>query len=125
MLYFIGLGLGDGRDISIRGLEVVKKCAFVYLESYTSILMITREELQEFYGREVIEMDREAVESGCEKMLHDALTKDVAFLVVGDAFRYGISFESFTIRSLLAYHHLSCPHFPPIFLPSSSLLSLC
>jgi diphthine methyl ester synthase len=31
MLYFIGLGLGDAKDITVKGLEVVKKCSRVYL----------------------------------------------------------------------------------------------
>ena len=31
MLYFIGLGLGDAKDITVRGLELVKSCDRVYL----------------------------------------------------------------------------------------------
>ena len=38
MLYFVGLGLGDAKDITVKGLEIVKKCERVYLEAYTSIL---------------------------------------------------------------------------------------
>ena len=38
MLYIIGLGLGDEKDITLRGLEAVKKCDKVYLEAYTSLL---------------------------------------------------------------------------------------
>lgn len=38
MLYIIGLGLGDERDITLRGLEAVKKCDKVYIEAYTSLL---------------------------------------------------------------------------------------
>lgn len=38
MLYFIGLGLGNEKDITINGLEAVKKSKKVFLESYTSIL---------------------------------------------------------------------------------------
>jgi diphthine synthase len=38
MLFIIGLGLGDCKDITVRGLEIIKKCDRVYLESYTSIL---------------------------------------------------------------------------------------
>jgi hypothetical protein len=37
-LYVIGLGLGDERDITVRGLELVKQCTGVYLEYYTSVL---------------------------------------------------------------------------------------
>lgn len=37
MLYLIGLGLGGIKDISLKGLECVKKSDRVFLESYTSI----------------------------------------------------------------------------------------
>ena len=53
MLYFIGLGLGDAKDITVRGLEIVKRCEKVFLEHYTSILTVGQEELEKFYGREV------------------------------------------------------------------------
>ena len=45
MLYIIGLGLYDERDITVRGLEAVKKCTRVYLEAYTSILLVDKERL--------------------------------------------------------------------------------
>ena len=64
MLYFIGLGLGDAKDITVKGLEIVKGCDRVYLEAYTSILTVGLKELEAFYGREVILADRELVESG-------------------------------------------------------------
>lgn len=38
MLYIIGLGLGDEKDITLRGLEAVKKSQKVYMEAYTSLL---------------------------------------------------------------------------------------
>ena len=61
MLYLVGLGLGDAKDITVKGLEVVKACERVYLESYTSILTCGKEELEKFYGREVILADRDMV----------------------------------------------------------------
>ena len=45
MLYLVGLGLGDARDITARGLEIVKRASRVYLEAYTSILTVGKEEL--------------------------------------------------------------------------------
>jgi diphthine synthase len=45
MLYIIGLGLADERDISTRGLEVVRKADRVYLEAYTAVLLVEKEEL--------------------------------------------------------------------------------
>lgn len=38
MFYIIGLGLGDPKDVTVKGLEIIKSCERVYLESYTSIL---------------------------------------------------------------------------------------
>ncbi len=55
----IGLGLNDEKDITVKGLEVIKKSKKVYLESYTSILSIDHKKLEEFYGKEVQIMYRE------------------------------------------------------------------
>jgi len=86
MLYLVGLGLGDAKDITVKGLEIVKKCEFVYLEAYTSILTCGQEQLEELYGRTVILADRDLVEQGSEAILEQAISSDVAFLVVGDPF---------------------------------------
>lgn len=102
MLYLVGLGLGDVRDISVKGLEIVKSADRVYLESYTSILIeagggggdnnkelaedSALKDLETFYGRNVILADRNLVESGSDEILENADKVDVAFLVVGDPF---------------------------------------
>ncbi|KAA8914526.1 tetrapyrrole methylase [Sphaerosporella brunnea] len=86
VLYFIGLGLSNEKDITVAGLEVVKRASRVYLEAYTSILMISKEALEEFYGRPVLLADRELVESSADEILSGAASSDVAFLVVGDPF---------------------------------------
>ncbi|KAK9835180.1 hypothetical protein WJX81_004039 [Elliptochloris bilobata] len=86
VLYVIGLGLYDEKDITIRGLEAVKQCSRVYLEAYTSVLMVPKERLESFYGKEVVVADREMVESEADRILDAADSVDVAFLVVGDPF---------------------------------------
>jgi len=86
MLYLVGLGLGDETDITVKGLEIVRKCQRVYLEHYTSILTVGKEALEKFYGREVILADRDLVEQGADEILLSAKDSDVAFLVVGDPF---------------------------------------
>lgn len=43
MLYLVGLGLSDETDITVKGLEVVKTASRVYLEAYTSILLVDKE----------------------------------------------------------------------------------
>ena len=45
MLYLVGLGLADETDISLKGLDIVKKASRVYLEAYTSILLVEKEKL--------------------------------------------------------------------------------
>lgn len=45
MLYFIGLGLGNEKDITLRGLEAVKSCEKIFLENYTSVLCVGKEKL--------------------------------------------------------------------------------
>ncbi|XP_008958823.1 diphthine methyl ester synthase isoform X3 [Pan paniscus] len=86
MLYLIGLGLGDAKDITVKGLEVVRRCSRVYLEAYTSVLTVGKEALEEFYGRKLVVADREEVEQEADNILKDADISDVAFLVVGDPF---------------------------------------
>ncbi|KAH7883253.1 Diphthine synthase [Phlebopus sp. FC_14] len=86
MLYIIGLGLCDEKDITIRGLEAVKSSTRVYLEAYTSILMVQKERLEAFYEKELIVADRDMVETQSDEILRDTDKEDVSLLVVGDPF---------------------------------------
>ena len=45
MLHIIGLGLADEKDISVKGLEIVRKAERVYLEAYTAILLVEKDQL--------------------------------------------------------------------------------
>ena len=84
-LYFIGLGLNNEKDITLKGLETIKKCDFVYLENYTSILQCSIKDLEKQYNKKIILANRELVEKKAEQtILKDAKDKDVAFLVIGD-----------------------------------------
>ncbi|KAH7017605.1 tetrapyrrole methylase [Ilyonectria destructans] len=86
MLYLVGLGLSDETDITVKGLEVAKNASRVYLEAYTSILLVNQSVLEAYYGRSIIVADREMVESNSDEILRNAQNEDVAFLVVGDPF---------------------------------------
>lgn len=91
MLYIIGLGLGDEKDITLKGLEAVRRCDKVYIEAYTSLLSFGissdgLSKLEELYGRPVTLADREMVEERADVVLSEAHRSDVAFLVVGDPF---------------------------------------
>src|SRR3989338_891104 len=83
-LYFIGLGLNNEKDISINGLEAVKKCDVVYLENYTSVLNCKKEDLEKFYNKKIILARRNLVEDDENEIIENAKAKNVAFLVAGD-----------------------------------------
>jgi len=85
-LHFIGLGLGDEKDISLRGLEILKNCEFVYLESYTSILQSHVSHLEKLYGKKIVLADRDMIENKADFILDKAKNADAALLVVGDPF---------------------------------------
>ena len=84
MLYIVGLGLGDHRDVTVRGLEAIKSCDTVFLEHYTSILCVDVPTLEEFYGKPIVVADRHMVESEAEGIISPAKESNVALLVVGD-----------------------------------------
>lgn len=84
VLYLIGLGLGDEKDVTVRGLECIKRCSALFLEYYTSILGIDKEKLEQYYGVPVVLADRNMVETEAESIYTRALTEEIGFLVVGD-----------------------------------------
>lgn len=58
MLYLVGLGLADETDITVKGLEAVKKAERVYLEAYTSILLVEKEKLVSVYEHAIYSFQR-------------------------------------------------------------------
>ncbi|MDY0386884.1 MAG: diphthine synthase [Methanolobus sp.] len=85
MLTFIGLGLFDKNDISLKGLEAIKNADMVFAEFYTSRLMgSTIEELEALYGKPVHVLSREDVEIS-PNWLAEAQQKNVVFLTGGDS----------------------------------------
>src|SRR3989344_7106762 len=85
-LYLVGLGLSDEKDITLRGLEAVKKCSKVYLENYTSLLQCSKEVLEKLTGKKIILADRTQTENQSDEIIAEATKTDVALLVVGDPF---------------------------------------
>ncbi|GAA96956.1 uncharacterized protein L969DRAFT_105526 [Mixia osmundae IAM 14324] len=86
MLFLIGLGLADEKDITVKGLEAIRGSKRVYLEAYTSILGVDQAKLEAFYGKPLILADRDMVETESDAILDGADKDDVSFLVVGDPF---------------------------------------
>lgn len=89
MLYLISLGLAGANDISIKGLEALRQCDMVYVDTYTSVLPYSLEDLQNIIGKKVDirTAGRELAEQAAElTILSSAKEHHVAFLVLGDVF---------------------------------------
>lgn len=85
MLTFVGLGLYDHRDVSVKGLDCIRNADRVYLEQYTSRLMgATVAGMAAYYGKEVHLLTREEVESHPHDLLSHAVGEDVVILAAGD-----------------------------------------
>ena len=85
MLMFVGLGLYDLGDISLKGLECVRNADTVYLEAYTSRLMGTDvAEMEAFFEKEIRVLSREDVEQNPHDIIERAARGRVAFLTGGD-----------------------------------------
>jgi diphthine synthase len=85
-LKFIGLGLFDEKDMSLRALEEARGCGAVFAEHYTAVQAgASPQRLEALLGRMVTILKREQVESG-DVLLEAARRSDACLLVVGDPF---------------------------------------
>ncbi len=84
MLYIIGIGLNDEKDITVKGLEAVKKSSEVYIETYTSKLQVPFETLEKFYGKKLIKAGRTLIEKDADRILEKAENEMISLLVIGD-----------------------------------------
>lgn len=92
MLYLIGLGLGK-KSVTVEGFEIIKKCKKVYLENYTSVIEPTLEELESFFGRKLVVVERDFVENKIESIFENARKEDIAFLIKGDNYSASTHFD--------------------------------
>ena len=85
-LVFVGLGLYNEKDISIRGLEEIKEADAVFAEFYTSIMPgFSIRKLEEMAGKAVNIVTRRVLEEEEGKLIFEAAKKGkVVFLVPGD-----------------------------------------
>jgi diphthine synthase len=85
-LVFVGLGLYDEKDLSLRGLEELKEAGTVFAEFYTSLMPgLSIQRLEEMIGKKVNVVSRRVLEEEDGKQLFDAAKKGKAvFLVQGD-----------------------------------------
>lgn len=83
-LSFIGLGLHDETDMSLKALEEAKGCDLLYAEFYTSAHMGMRtERIERLAGKKVEVLKREDVEES-DLLIEKSRAHNVGFLVPGD-----------------------------------------
>ena len=83
-LVFVGLGLFDENDISLKGLRELEKSDVVYAEFYTSKLLDSAiPNLEKKIGKPITVLNRNEVENATN-ILNAAETKHVVLLVCGD-----------------------------------------
>ncbi|MAG77834.1 diphthine synthase [archaeon] len=85
MLNIIGIGLNDEKDITVKGLELVKESDYIYLENYTSKLQVPITNLEKLYNKKIILVEREFVEDGKE-IIEKSKSQNVSLLIIGDPF---------------------------------------
>ena len=85
MLWFVGLGLWDLEDVSLRGRRAIGEADSVFLEGYTSRLGgATVAAMEAAWGRPVRVLSRDDVESRPDEVLEAARAGMAVFLVPGD-----------------------------------------
>ena len=84
MLYIIGLGLEPNcKDLTIKGLEALKKSDIIYFEGYTANINYNFSYLKKMCGKDVVPLSREDVEVK-NLPVEEAEKKVISFLVPGD-----------------------------------------
>lgn len=122
-LLFIGLGLFDERDMSLRALDEARACDVAFAEFYTSALRgTTLEKLAAQIGKPVHALRREDVETG-DVLIREAATKRVAFLVAGDPMM-ATTHMDLRLRAAAAGIRTRIVHGPSILTAAIGLLGL-
>ncbi|UCD95962.1 MAG: diphthine synthase [Candidatus Bathyarchaeota archaeon] len=85
-LVFIGLGLHDEQDISLRGLSDAQEAEAVFIELYTSLMTgLQIDKLGQLIGRKIQLVNRKTLEDeNGAPILHAAKRGKTVFLVPGD-----------------------------------------
>ncbi|MEM7819891.1 MAG: diphthine synthase [Candidatus Aenigmatarchaeota archaeon] len=82
MLYLVGLGLCDERDLTIRAIDTIKNCDQVFCEFYTNKWLGNINKLEKITKKKIKILERKEVES--EFLINEAKEKNIALLVPGD-----------------------------------------
>ena len=97
MLYLVGLGLGDAKDITVKGLEIVKRADYVFLEAYTSILCVGQEVLVCKVHKNALWLTWTWPKEQSKLMLKDAYFNGLLHLKSVPPGR-GLTFSSYSLR---------------------------
>jgi len=83
-IIFVGLGLYDYQDMSLKGLQELKSADQVFAEFYTAKLGSFHQSIfEKMIGKSIRVLSREETEKG-DVVLKEALDKTVVFLTCGD-----------------------------------------
>jgi len=85
LLSFVGLGVNDWLDVSLKGLKALKEADMIFAEFYTSCTELGLKDLEVEIGRKISLLKREDVEINAGIVLEAAEKNNVVFLVGGDA----------------------------------------
>ena len=93
MLSLVGLGLGTTKDVTLRGVDVIRSADEVYLETYTSSMQATVEDLEHTLGKKITPVDRDFVEFNLGKLVDTARDAHIVLLVIGSPMAATTHFE--------------------------------
>ncbi len=83
MLYLIGIGFNE-EDLSLKAIKILRKCDFIFLERYTSMITFDPNNLKKIIGKDIRNVSRKDLEDESYKIIDLARRKNVAILVIGD-----------------------------------------
>ncbi|MCC7552687.1 diphthine synthase [Candidatus Micrarchaeota archaeon] len=84
MLYLVGLGLCDEKDISLKGLDALKNSDKIFVDYYTHIISEkTIENIEKLINKKLIKLERAELEDE-RIILENSKTKNISLLVGGD-----------------------------------------
>jgi len=84
MLTFVGLGLWNEEDLTLKGIERAKKADIVYIELYTSHWHGNLKNLEKIMNKKIEILKREDLEEKSSKILEEAKKKKIVIFVPGD-----------------------------------------
>ncbi len=83
-LVFVGLGLYDEQDVSLKGLQELKECDQVFAEFYTAKLgQFDKKSFEKLIGKTITMVSREETEKG-DMIIQAAEKSHVVFVACGD-----------------------------------------